>query len=572
MIKHYKQLFNSSPLEACKGCILNETESTNICLFEQDKNQLIEIPVKQSQISTIQHLPVQGMWPRLKMSPHSILYYFNSKIHQNTTNINLPSNIQIHMDPISEAKRFIRKHINTSEDKLQELTDIKLTIANLTYITIHTDGSLQNNKMGIGWVLKTEDQDLTFQARTSQTFPSSTRAELLAILSSLITIPSNTTVELYTDSQAAINSIHTYLLKNRNKQKKHLKNQITLDNIQQIIKILNIQLNLHKVKAHSGNTDNKKADSLAKQAINTLQIHQIVDNNITFIDKKIIPTWNNIALEKPLPEIIKTIQRAKSITQWRLLNRTRQWLDHRKTQSIDWAKTFNNLHPSKITNHITSEADHTIRSFKLRLWNNKLPTKNKLHNRCKTIYQDNKCHICNQEETNTHPFFCSIQAAKTASAIKDIMNREISTKLIHPENRKTINKHLLKYVNISDQNTLTEITKGIVHKKLTTTVKEFVSTDEVNKCIQNIYQAITEYCIQVWHNRCESFIKWEKTVGICNKVKKQIRYDKQTVTSDIVKDCYPYIINKYIENHIRYAHDIYKALSVDYSVGKALVN
>ena len=305
MIKHYRQLFNSSPLEACKGCTLNETNSSDICLFEQNKNQIIEIPVKQSYVSTSQHLPVQGIWSRLKMSPLSIQFYFNSKIHHNTTNTNKPQDIQIHLDPKSEAERFIKKYINTSEDKLQELTNIKTIIQNLTYITIHTDGSLKNNLMGIGWIIKTETQDITFQARTIQTFPSSTKAELLAILSSLITIPPNTTVEIYTDSQAAINGIQTYISKNRNKQKKQLKNQTTLNNIYQIIKTLNIQLNLHKVKAHTGNTENKKADQLAKQTIHLLQIHQLIDNNLASNNQKITPTWNNIAIEKPLTEIIK---------------------------------------------------------------------------------------------------------------------------------------------------------------------------------------------------------------------------------------------------------------------------
>ena len=29
---------------------------------------------------------------------------------------------------------------------------------------------------------------------------------------------------------------------------------------------------------------------------------------------------------------------------------------------------------------------------------------------------------------------------------------------------------------------------------------------------------------------------------------KQLKYDKQITTTDTVKDCYPYIVNKYIEN------------------------
>src|SRR5438477_8421768 len=111
MIKHYRQLFNSSPLEACKGCTLNETNSSDICLYKQNKNQIIAIPVKQSYVSTSQHLPVQGIWPRLKMSPLSIQFYFKSKIHHNTTNTNKLQDIQIHLDPKSEAERFIKKYI-----------------------------------------------------------------------------------------------------------------------------------------------------------------------------------------------------------------------------------------------------------------------------------------------------------------------------------------------------------------------------------------------------------------------------------------------------------------------------
>ena len=184
--------------------------------------------------------------------------------------------------------------------------NIKITIQDLTYITIYTDGSLKNNIMGIGWIIKTENQDITFQARTNQSFPSSTRAELLAILSALITIPPNTTVELYSNSQAAINSIQTQMLPNRNKQQKQLKYQITLDNIKQIITSLNIQLNLHKIKAHTGNMDNETADKLVKQAIDTLQLYQSIDNNITSESPKIISTWNKISLENPISTVIKT--------------------------------------------------------------------------------------------------------------------------------------------------------------------------------------------------------------------------------------------------------------------------
>src|SRR5277367_920420 len=114
--------------------------------------------------------------------------------------------------------------------------------------------------MGIGWIIKTEYQDYTFQARTNQSFPSSTKAKLIAILSALITILRNTTVEIYTDSLAAINSINTYTNTYKTNQQNKLKNQITLDNINQIIQNSNIQMNLHKVKAHTEDTNNEIAD------------------------------------------------------------------------------------------------------------------------------------------------------------------------------------------------------------------------------------------------------------------------------------------------------------------------
>ena len=86
-IKHYKRIFNMSPLEQCKGCQLNQYNIPDTCIFEQDTNKIIEIPVTLSSKSTSNNLPIMGLWHRVRMSPSSIQAYFDFKkiaINQNT--------------------------------------------------------------------------------------------------------------------------------------------------------------------------------------------------------------------------------------------------------------------------------------------------------------------------------------------------------------------------------------------------------------------------------------------------------------------------------------------------------
>ena len=116
-----------------------------------------------------------------------------------------------------------------------------------------------------------------------------------------------------------------------------------------------------------------------------------------------------------------------------------------------------------------------------------------------------------------------------------------------------------------------EIIKGVVYKRLVSIVKEFVDSTQINTCIQNIYQKITEYCLQIWKNRCDAFILWEKTKNISNKKKKHIKYDKHVKIPDPVKDCYPQIVNKFMENHIKYTHELHRAFAINYSVSRVLM-
>ncbi|POG77078.1 hypothetical protein GLOIN_2v1550909, partial [Rhizophagus irregularis DAOM 181602=DAOM 197198] len=84
-------------------------------------------------------------------------------------------------------------------------------------------------------------------------WPSSTRAEIMAVLTCLIVCPPNSLINIFTDSQCTIDtftSLSNYKITPRRKQK--INNIILWQAIQQIIAEINLQVRFTKVKAHSG--------------------------------------------------------------------------------------------------------------------------------------------------------------------------------------------------------------------------------------------------------------------------------------------------------------------------------
>ncbi|GBB90990.1 hypothetical protein RclHR1_18070005 [Rhizophagus clarus] len=118
--------------------------------------------------------------------------------------------------------------------------------------------------MGARWIVKNTEIDFTCGIIY---FSSSTRPELLAILTALLTVPINNNMHIYTDSQSAIDSINNMLQLRGIIERKLFKqnNYILLYAIVDLVYIKRINLILHKVKGHSGCIWNDKADKLAKK-------------------------------------------------------------------------------------------------------------------------------------------------------------------------------------------------------------------------------------------------------------------------------------------------------------------
>ena len=99
------------------------------------------------------------------------------------------------------------------------LKQLQATFTGATALTFYTDGSLtgprtNNCKMGFGWIsLHPDNGPFTFKASLAN-WPSSTRAEIYALLTALVVSPNNAVVDVYLDSQATIHGFHKYVLSN----------------------------------------------------------------------------------------------------------------------------------------------------------------------------------------------------------------------------------------------------------------------------------------------------------------------------------------------------------------------
>ncbi len=102
-------------------------------------------------------------------------------------------------------------HLINSPDIASQLKKLTQILAGHSILTFYTDGSLVRTSltvdiMGLGWVNEF-DESIRFLASATM-WPSSTKAEILACLTALLTAPCHTKVKIYTDSQATIDGFH----------------------------------------------------------------------------------------------------------------------------------------------------------------------------------------------------------------------------------------------------------------------------------------------------------------------------------------------------------------------------
>ena len=139
-------------------------------------------------------------------------------------------------------------------------------------------------------------------------WPASTIAELVAIWAAILMIPKEKQLEIHTDSNAAIRNISRGLEQIDRKKILEKKNAIWILKIIDLIKTKSIQIELVKVKSHSKNRWNDKADSLAKKGAASTKLIQAEEVSCKEIEYCL--EWENKRTDIPARLLCKLVTNA----------------------------------------------------------------------------------------------------------------------------------------------------------------------------------------------------------------------------------------------------------------------
>ncbi|GES80916.1 ribonuclease H-like domain-containing protein [Rhizophagus clarus] len=284
-------------------------------------------------------------------------------------------------------------------------------------IDIYTDGSChfdqhQEVTMGLGWHVTRPVTPIPISfSGACKHFPSSTKAEAYAICTALLICPPHTTINIYTDSQCCINTFHniTQRLVTPRRQLKIPNHHIWFV-IMKIIKDNSLTVNLHKVKAHSDNEHNDKADTLAKTGHTS--------SHLILLDKHHVPmnihiVWDqhhdNITIDHNIRHIARDIGNRQKFYAWLDYKTNAALKTASFNQIIDWPCTekFFNFNPD---DRPTSHKLTKFRAWQRKAINNLVPTMDIMSLRYPNLFRDVlNCWSCRlHPETNTSLWLCPI--------------------------------------------------------------------------------------------------------------------------------------------------------------------
>ncbi|PKY33207.1 hypothetical protein RhiirB3_394622, partial [Rhizophagus irregularis] len=298
-------------IQRCSGCALNDkrvNKGGHGCYFNRNRPDLACI----NRISSCQNTPnTKSIKDILEIRNHLERQYIPERI---------PGFIQIYdydtaliQNTLSNKEAVIQhiallhhlRSIFNSSDMINIYTDSSLTTrfnANLNTFTKH---------MGTGWVILNDKEEVILECSSSITeWPLSTRAELGAILSAILVLQTRQRVNIFTDSQAAIDSInHTRINltngKNRIRVWCKSNNHSIVSSIINLVDSKHLELKLTKVKGHSGVKGNEEADRVAKN--DTERLTCITINDSQQMDLKYDVYWNGKRVDRHIRKFIDNI-------------------------------------------------------------------------------------------------------------------------------------------------------------------------------------------------------------------------------------------------------------------------
>ena len=252
---------NYTTFEKCKGCNLGRHNNMScIIRHKQESWHQVVRKVQRSEEVAYTKIPITAC-----ISDRELI---NSELANNGRDI------EISIVGIEEA--VIQRVVKDRRLKI-ELSRIASELKEEKVLDIYTDGSMvadiiggkEVKKMGIGFVIAVDNYRspyISFSSRIID-WPSSTRAELGAIWAALLVAPYKANLRIFSDSKAAIEGIQNFQGLMSVRKNFNAKNHSLINQIIDCCKTKELKLELIKVKGHSSNIWNNRADQLAKEGL-----------------------------------------------------------------------------------------------------------------------------------------------------------------------------------------------------------------------------------------------------------------------------------------------------------------
>ena len=474
----------------CPGCSLNSNLINNKCT--------ILIPTSHATKFFGRFNPDKSI--NFNANPLDLIYSINLK---NITSIPPSPNLIIHNSQIPPI--FLS---NPASDILQSIAYYNYYSTNLTF---YTDGSVISSEnlqcsMGIGWLLVNNNNILhTFQAQISL-WPCSFKAELLAILSAICIAPRNCNIQIFTDSQSVISKYNNLTQQSTNPKYLNTPYWSIWNTLLNFIKSHNLTITFHKVKAHQNNIFNNKADELAR---NHLNAPHLIFNSYNIYNPLFTPTLENHPVELPTHRSIRTICHAHIFALWSSQNRFQPWIQI--SQYINWNSTWLYLNNNqKVSNFAHSFQSSTLKTFRVKLLTDELPTPHTLHKR-NPLYP-NTCHICQQTSTPLHWAICpSSNPLNTLiqNSIQQILTPaklQISQTQTNQLYNQIINLDSLQIHYYSNKPSIFSTLSGLVPLDITHTIQEYTTSIQIANSIsiQLLLSINKQLYSNIWIPYCSS--------------------------------------------------------------------
>ncbi len=337
----------------------------------------------------------------------------------------------------------------------------------------------------------------------------------------LLVVPIHASVVIHTDSVATIagfDHLHSLINMSICKRKKLSNFQIWMT-IAHMIEAKHLQIRMVKVKAHSGNKYNDRADYLAKAA--TFSASWLHIHYLSLPGFKVELTCDFLILETSSRRSIKSIFDAKQFFQLLQL----QWhfdLNILTEQyHISWAST------SFMLNHNASDNDkattlfkqHRQRTFKYKLFTDELPTLFRLRRRRPDLYPSDECLSYQRyPESQTHFWSCPSYQEQWRSIIDRAADMLLRLFLQHSPKQVPS----LEVVQWHLHESRSFISKGII----STAFYEFVYQvckvlSDTNAIITQVFNYVYQQVFTLlWKPRCAKVIAYEQMLGLNNHNKR----------------------------------------------------